>query len=76
VRPSLRLPAEQGQRREPPGLRDVFAFTDQVLAQRNPLKNWNETETFKFQVYLLPMELDEKAAWFRLPALGAERSEP
>jgi len=48
------------------------SFTNQVLAQLDLLKNWQETKAYKNDVYLLPKELDEKVAALHLPALGAE----
>merc|ERR1711956_202587 len=51
------------------------SFTDQVLAQLDPLKNWKETKAYKNDVYLLPKELDEKVARLHLPALGAQLTE-
>merc|ERR1711958_27206 len=48
------------------------SFTNQVLAQLDILKNWQETKAYKNEVYLLPKELDEKVARLHLPALGAE----
>merc|ERR1719218_159432 len=51
------------------------SFTNQVLAQLDILKNWQETKAYKNDVYLLPKELDEKVARLHLPALGAELTE-
>merc|ERR1712118_301782 len=48
------------------------SFTNQVLAQLDILKNWQETKAYKNDVYLLPKELDEKVARLHLPALGAD----
>merc|ERR1712072_1180494 len=48
------------------------SFTNQVLAQLDILKNWQETKAYKNEVYLLPKELDEKVARLHLPALGAD----
>merc|ERR1712130_171488 len=48
------------------------SFTNQVLAQLDLLKNWQETKTYKNDVYLLPKRLDEKVARLHLGALGAE----
>merc|ERR1711896_55540 len=48
------------------------SFTNQVLAQLDLLKNWQETKAYKNEVYLLPKELDEKVARLHLPALGAD----
>jgi len=48
------------------------SFTNQVLAQLDLLKNWQETKAYKNDVYLLPKKLDEKVARLHLPALGAE----
>merc|ERR1712190_451286 len=48
------------------------SFTNQVLAQLDLLKNWQETKAYKNDVYLLPKALDEKVASLHLPALGAE----
>jgi len=48
------------------------SFTNQVLAQIDLLKNWQETKAYKNDVYLLPKALDEKVASLHLPALGAE----
>merc|ERR1711879_354256 len=48
------------------------SFTNQVLAQLDILKNWQETRAYKNDVYLLPKALDEKVAALHLPALGAE----
>merc|ERR1719384_2128345 len=47
------------------------SFTNQMLAQLDLLKNWQETKAYKNDVYLLPKELDEKVAALHLPALGA-----
>merc|ERR1712060_400998 len=47
------------------------SFTNQVLAQLDILKNWQETKAYKNNVYLLPKDLDEKVASLHLPALGA-----
>merc|ERR1711977_418229 len=48
------------------------SFTNQVLAQLDLLKNWQETKAYKNDVYLLPKELDEKVAKLHLPSLGAK----
>merc|ERR1711994_694628 len=47
------------------------SFTNQVLAQLDLLKNWQETKAYKNDVYLLPKALDEKVASLHLPSLGA-----
>ena len=44
---------------------------DQVLAQRDLLRNWTRTKAYKNDFQLLPKELDATVAKFRLPALGA-----
>merc|ERR1719310_1196575 len=51
------------------------SFTNQTLAQLDLLDNWKETDAakkYKNDVFLLPKELDEKAARLHLPALGAQ----
>merc|ERR1712107_140452 len=48
------------------------SFTNQVLAQLDIKKNWQETKVYKNDVYLLKKGLDEKVARLHLPALGAE----
>merc|ERR1712186_185859 len=48
------------------------SFTNQVLAQLDLLKNWQETKAYKNDVYLLPKNLDEKVARLHLGSLGAE----
>merc|ERR1711958_92384 len=48
------------------------SFTNQVLAQLDLLKNWQETKAYKNNVYLLPKALDEKVASLHLPACGAQ----
>jgi len=48
------------------------SFTNQVLAQLDLAKNWQETKAYKNDVYLLPKRLDEKVAKLHLPALGAQ----
>merc|ERR1711957_697614 len=48
------------------------SFTNQVLAQLDLVKNWQETKAYKNDVYLLPKEFDEKVARLHLPALGAQ----
>merc|ERR1712063_194104 len=52
------------------------SFTNQVLAQLDLLKNWQETKAYKNDVYLLPKVLDEKVASLHLPALGAVLTVP
>merc|ERR1712066_358225 len=47
------------------------SFTNQVLAQLDLLKNWQETKAYKNGVYLLPKNLDEKVARLHLGSLGA-----
>merc|ERR1711870_132576 len=47
------------------------SFTNQVLAQLDLVRNWNETKAYKNDVYLLPKSLDEKVAALHIPALGA-----
>merc|ERR1711977_588690 len=48
------------------------SFTNQVLAQLDLLKNWQNNKGYKNDVYLLPKHLDEKVAKLHLGALGAE----
>merc|ERR1711879_415412 len=52
------------------------SFTNQVLAQLDLLKNWQDTKSYKNDVYLLPKHLDEKVASLHLPALGAVLTVP
>ena len=40
------------------------------LAQLHVLRNWKETEAYKNDDHLLPIEFDEKVVKLRLPALG------
>merc|ERR1712127_816857 len=47
------------------------SFTNQVLAQIDLMNNWKGPKSYKNDVYLLPIELDEKVARLHLPALGA-----
>merc|ERR1711988_2007225 len=48
------------------------SFTNQTLAQLDPLKNWKEKGSYKNDVYLLPKELDEKVARLHLDSLGVK----
>jgi adenosylhomocysteinase len=45
------------------------SFTNQVLAQ---LELWNNTDTYKNEVYMLPKHLDEKVARLHLAKIGVE----
>ena len=38
----------------------LFSFANQVLAQLVLLRSWQETAAYKYVVYLLPKQLDEK----------------
>jgi len=45
------------------------SFTNQVLAQ---LELWNNTDSYKNEVYMLPKHLDEKVARLHLAKIGVE----
>ena len=51
-----------GLHHRPPLLHDVVLFANQVHAQLELLKNQRKTRTYEQDVYLLPIELDEKVA--------------
>jgi adenosylhomocysteinase len=48
------------------------SFTNQVMAQ---IELWENSDTYKNEVYVLPKELDEKVARLHLGRIGANLTE-
>ena len=47
------------------------SFTKQELAQHVLLRSWKETTAYKNDLHLLPIQLNELAAYLHLLAIGA-----